>query len=69
MNKEQINKLRQYVAMNYELCKFSVMRYDQDPHNIRNFIAGMGVELTPDQLQDHVELIREMILLIDDMEE
>ena len=55
-----------YVKKNKTLLKFAIDNYDDAWYNVRQDIAEKGVELTPDELKNLVELIRESIGEIED---
>ena len=55
-----------YVKKNKTLLKFAIDNYDDAWYNVRQDMAEKGVELTPDELKNLVELIRESIGEIED---
>ncbi len=50
-----------YVRKNKSALQFAIDNHDDSWYNIRQSIAEQGVELTPDELKNLVELIRDSI--------
>jgi chloramphenicol 3-O-phosphotransferase len=54
-----------YVAQNRVLLESALDKYDDAWYDIRNQMAENGMELTPEELQDTTELIRDCLRLLD----
>ncbi len=66
MNNPILKKLwMDYVSENRESFKVAVDSYDKAWYNIRNKLAETGTELTPDQLKELTEFIRETLNILD----
>ena len=50
-----------YIKENQVFLKFALDTYDKEPYNIRQIMAERGVEMTPDQLKELIELIRDSL--------
>ena len=50
-----------YIKENRLFLKFALYNYDKEPYNIRQIMAERGVEMTPDQLKELIELIRDSL--------
>lgn len=54
-----------HVAENRVLLESALDKYDDAWYDIRNQMAENGMELTPEELQDTTELIRDCLRLLD----
>ena len=54
-----------YVAQNRVLLESALDKYDEAWYDVRNQLAENGMELTPEELQDTTELIRDCLRLLD----
>ena len=54
-----------YVAQNRVLLESALDKYDDAWYDVRNQLAENGMELTPEELQDTTELIRDCLRLLD----
>jgi len=51
-----INKFLNHIRKNYDLMSLLVDN-DTSPYTLRNMAAAMGVEMTPQEVKDSMELI------------
>ena len=63
-NKELKGIFLAHVSQNREGLEKAVDRYEEG-HNVRNDMAELGMELTPDELKDLAELIRDCLDVLD----
>ena len=54
-----------HVAENRVLLESALDKYDEAWYDVRNQLAENGMELTPEELQDTTELIRDCLRLLD----
>ena len=67
MNKTEMRKSwLDYVRKNKNFLQFAIDNYDDAWYNVRQDIAEQGVELTPDELKDLVEMVRDSLKEIED---
>jgi len=55
-----------YVEENREGLESAIDSYDEAWYNVRNQMAEHGMEVTPDELQELTELIRDCMDILDD---
>jgi|TARA_B110000263_G_C15146134_1_gene435630 hypothetical protein len=58
-------RLVEYVKEKRGRLQAAIDNHEVDPHGLRNLIAEMGVELTPQELTNLVSVIRTVIENID----
>jgi hypothetical protein len=64
-NKELRNIFMAHVAENRVLLESAVDKYDEAWYDVRSQLAEYGMELTPDELEETIELIRDCLKLLD----
>lgn len=64
-NKELRDIFMDHVAKNRVLLESALDKYDEAWYDVRNQLAENGMELTPEELQDTTELIRDCLRLLD----
>ena len=64
-NKELRNIFMAHVAENRIPLESAVDKYDEAWYDVRSQLAEYGMELTPDELEETIELIRDCLKLLD----
>ena len=64
-NKELRDIFMAHVAKNRIPLESTIDKYDEAWYDVRNQLAENGMELTPEELQNHTELIRDCLRLLD----
>ena len=64
-NKELRDIFMAHVAKNRVFLESALDKYDEAWYDVRNQLAENGMELTPEELQDTTELIRDCLRLLD----
>ena len=68
MDEEKKKIWMDYVRENRTMLEKAIDMYDEAWYNVRNQMAEMGAELTPDELKELTELIEETFLILDEEE-
>ena len=68
MDEEKKKIWMDYVRENRTMLEKAIDMYDEAWYNVRNQMAEMGAELTPDELKELTELIEETLLILDEEE-
>ncbi len=61
MNRERKEAWLEFVSNNFQRLENAVNEYRQNPSIIRHRMAEQGIEVTPEQLNDLIDLIRESL--------
>jgi hypothetical protein len=64
-NKELRDIFMAHVAENRVLLESALDKYDEAWYDVRSQLAEYGMELTPDELEETIELIRDCLKLLD----
>jgi len=64
-NKEVRGIFLAHVSQNRENLEEAVDKYDSEWYTVRNDMAELGMEVTPDELKDLTELIRDCFNVLD----
>ena len=64
-NKELRNIFMAHVAENRIPLESTIDKYDEAWYDVRSQLAEYGMELTPDELEETIELIRDCLKLLD----
>ena len=64
-NKELRDIFMAHVAENRIPLESAVDKYDEAWYDVRSQLAEYGMELTPDELEETIELIRDCLKLLD----
>lgn len=64
-NKELRDIFVAHVAKNRVVLEDAVDKYDEAWYDVRGQLAEYGMELTPDELEETIELIRDCLILLD----
>jgi len=64
-NKELRNIFMAHVAENRIPLESALDKYDEAWYDVRSQLAEYGMELTPDELEETIELIRDCLKLLD----
>ena len=65
-NKELRDIFMAHVAKNRIPLESTIDKYDEAWYDVRSQLAEYGMELTPDELEETIELIRDCLRLLDD---
>ncbi len=64
-NKELRDIFMAHVAENRIPLESTIDKYDEAWYDVRSQLAEYGMELTPDELEETIELIRDCLRLLD----
>ena len=64
-NKELRDIFMAHVAKNRIPLESTIDKYDEAWYDVRSQLAEYGMELTPDELEETIELIRDCLRLLD----
>ena len=64
-NKELRDIFMAHVAKNRIPLESTIDKYDEAWYDVRSQLAEHGMELTPDELEETIELIRDCLRLLD----
>ena len=64
-NKELRDIFMAHVAENRIPLESTIDKYDEAWYDVRSQLAEYGMELTPDELEETIELIRDCLKLLD----
>ena len=57
-----------HIRKNRPALEKALDMYDEAWYNVRNGMAGIGCEVTPDQLEELTELIKDTLKILDEEE-
>ena len=69
MQKETKKKIwMDYIRKNRVALEYALDMYEEAWYNVRDSLAEMGMEATPDQLKELTELIKDTLQILDEEE-